>query len=268
MRVSHGTTQQLAGRQLTPVEVAKRLCSTCIDRDEPDRTGDPWLQASRQLNSSASGRAGERRRTCFKSCASICRSVGESNMSVSGSSTRIAQPLPPAGCATRPRRASRVPASISGASAEAPAAGSSPTQPRDLRDTSLVGKLACTGACRHAQLPAECSSAPAPPASTPACRGPSPTAAAVSHACTAEVRLDLPERREVEDERLRQLGRVAEPRRQPVAELDRAERVEPRLHQRRVGRHARQQLRCHLAHGRRHVDRAQHASTGAAAPPP
>ena len=49
---------------------------------------------------------------------------------------------------------------------------------------------------------------------------------------------------------------VAEPCRQPVAELDGAQRVEPRLHQRRVGRHTRQQLRRHLAHGLCHIDSA------------
>ena len=71
------------------------------------------------------------------------------------------------------------------------------------------------------------------------------------------MRLDLPQRREVKDERLGQLGCVAEPCRQPVAELDGAQRVEPRLHQRRVGRHTRQQLRRHLAD---HRDVYRHAA--------
>ena len=48
------------------------------------------------------------------------------------------------------------------------------------------------------------------------------------------MRLQLAERREVEDERLGQLDGVAQSRRQPVAQLNGAERVEPRLHQRRV----------------------------------
>ena len=52
------------------------------------------------------------------------------------------------------------------------------------------------------------------------------------------MRLNLTQRREVEDERLRQLSCVAEPRRQPVAKLDGAERVEAGLHQWRVGRYA------------------------------
>ena len=60
----------------------------------------------------------------------------------------------------------------------------------------------------------------------------------------------LAQRREGEHQRLRQLHRVAQPLRQPVAQFDRAERVEPRLHQRRVGRGARQQLGRHLAHCR------------------
>ena len=44
------------------------------------------------------------------------------------------------------------------------------------------------------------------------------------------VHLELPARRAIKDERLWQLGRVAKSRRQPVAELDGAKRVEPRLH--------------------------------------
>ena len=52
------------------------------------------------------------------------------------------------------------------------------------------------------------------------------------------MRLNLTQRREVEDERLRQLDRAAQPCRQPVAELDGAERVEAGLHQWRVGRYA------------------------------
>ena len=70
----------------------------------------------------------------------------------------------------------------------------------------------------------------------------------------AQMRVDLPQRREVKDQRLRQLRRVAQPLRQPVAQLDGAERVEPRLHQRRIDRGTRHQLRRHLAHRCCHVD--------------
>ena len=75
----------------------------------------------------------------------------------------------------------------------------------------------------------------------------------------AKMRLELPQRREVEDERLGQLGCVAKARRQLVAELDGAERIEPSLHQRHVGRDARQQISRHLAHRRQYVHRACHS---------
>ena len=69
------------------------------------------------------------------------------------------------------------------------------------------------------------------------------------------MRLELPQRREVEDQRLGQ-GGVAKLRRQPRAELDGAERVEARLHQRRVGVHlAARHLARHRRHHSRHVDR-------------
>ena len=68
------------------------------------------------------------------------------------------------------------------------------------------------------------------------------------------MRLDLAQRREVEDQRLWQLHVIAQARRQAVAELDGAKRVEPRLHQRRVSRDAWQQLHSHLARYRGDVD--------------
>jgi hypothetical protein len=48
------------------------------------------------------------------------------------------------------------------------------------------------------------------------------------------VRRNLPERWQVKHQRFGQLESVAELRAEPIAELDGAKRVEPRLHQRRV----------------------------------
>ena len=51
------------------------------------------------------------------------------------------------------------------------------------------------------------------------------------------MRLDLTQRREVEDQRVRQRELAPEPLRQTALELGRTERVEPSFHQRRVCRH-------------------------------
>ena len=70
------------------------------------------------------------------------------------------------------------------------------------------------------------------------------------------VRLDLPQRREVEHQRLRELDAIPKPCGEPVAELNRTERVEPRLHQWRVRRCTWQQLCSHILHRRCRVDAA------------
>jgi hypothetical protein len=69
-----------------------------------------------------------------------------------------------------------------------------------------------------------------------------------------DVSLDLPQRRVIEYQRLRQLG-VAETARQLAPKLNGAERVEPRLHQRRVERGIRrEELVRHVLHSRRHLE--------------
>ena len=65
--------------------------------------------------------------------------------------------------------------------------------------------------------------------------------------------LELAQRWEVEDQRLGQLDHGTQSCRQPIAQLDGAERVETRLHQRGINRHVRQELCCHLTHHHRRM---------------
>eukprot|EP00964_Phaeocystis_antarctica_P005291 scaffold2893_cov83-Phaeocystis_antarctica.AAC.2 len=78
------------------------------------------------------------------------------------------------------------------------------------------------------------------------------------------VRLQLAHGGVVEDQRLRQcrLGVAAQPLRQPAAQLHRAQRVEPRLHQRRVGAHVpADHLGDHRAHRDASVGHKQRSRT-------